>query len=84
MVYRHMFYAFASQPPFRVVAAGKPFALPRVEGSPETLPTVQFASGMVVDAKRDVVLVSYSELDCGAALVQLPLSTVLSELGFRY
>ena len=83
MVYRHVFYAFSATPPFAMVAAGEPFLLPRAGSDPHrhTHATVQFASGMVVDHRRDVVFVSYSELDCGAALAEIPLDAVLEELG---
>ena len=88
MVYRHLFYAFEAAPPYAVVAASEPFSLPRTErrgpvcdkGPPEAPPTVQFASGMVLDNERRTVLVSYSELDCGAKLAEYSLSVVLHEL----
>ena len=88
MVYRHAFYAFADRHPFELVAAGAPFTLPE---APITDPsgggsgsTVQFAAGMVLSASGAEIVVSYSTLDCGARLAQMPLDGVLRDLGLLW
>ena len=73
--YLHLFYAFASRPPFRLVAAGAPFVLPQ-PGEP----TVQFAAGLARSGD-DGLLVSYGVLDCEMRLARYSLEAVLQELG---
>ncbi len=73
--YLHLFYAFASRPPYGLVAAGAPFALPQ-PGEP----TVQFAAGLA-HSGDDGLLVSYGVLDCEMRLARYSLEAVLQELG---
>ena len=77
MVYRHLFYAFAARPPFEVVAAGAPFALPQPAGEV----TVQFAAGLALDEAAAELLVTYGVLDCGMHATRVALGRVLEELG---
>ena len=84
MLYRHVLYAFRAEPPFDVVAATEPGFLPRVAGeagAAASPPTVQFASGLLVDEARGAVVISYSELDCGGRLAEFALGEVLAEMG---
>ena len=73
--YLHLFYAFAWRPPFGLVAAGAPFALPQ-PGEP----TVQFAAGLA-QSGDDGLLVSYGVLDCEMRIARYSLEAVLQELG---
>ena len=77
MVYHHMFYAFEDVPPFGVIARGTLFTLPEPG---DRRPTVQFASGMVLDPPHETLTVSYSTLDCGLRLTTLPLREVLADM----
>ena len=74
----HLFYAFAARPPFEVVAAGAPFALPQPAGGQ---PTVQFAAGLALDEAAAELLVTYGVLDCGMHATRVALGRVLEELG---
>ena len=80
MVYRHLFYAFAARPPFEVVAAGAPFALPQPAGGRRP-PTVQFAAGLALDEAAAELLVTYGVLDCGMHATRVALGRVLEDLG---
>ena len=73
----HLFYAFAARPPFEVVAAGAPFALPQPAGEV----TVQFAAGLALDEAAAELLVTYGVLDCGMHATRVALGRVLEELG---
>ena len=82
MVYRHLFYAFAARPPFEVVAAGAPFALPQpAAAAASAAPTVQFAAGLALDEAAAELLVTYGVLDCGMHATRVALGRVLEELG---
>ena len=80
MVYRHLFYAFAARPPFEVVAAGAPFALPQPAAAAASA-TVQFAAGLALDEAAAELLVTYGVLDCGMHATRVALGRVLEELG---
>ena len=80
MVYRHLFYAFEAKPPFKVIAAGQPFVFNTSHGGDK--PTVQFSSGMTLDAGGKL-LVSFSELDCGGHLAKFDLRDVLIALALK-
>lgn len=84
MPYRHVFYAFADEPPFDVVAAGESFVLPEPPPPPggrRVKPTVQFAAGMMLAPGGRDLLISYSVRDCGARVLRRRLEEVLTDLG---
>ena len=80
MIYRHLFYAFEAKPPFKVIAAGQPFVFNTGHGG--DTPTVQFSSGMTLDAGGKL-LVTFSELDCGGHMAQFDLCDVLIALALK-
>ncbi len=90
MAYRHLFYAFSASPPFAMSAISDPFVLPQPNatelgdggsgcdgGEAGGAPTVQFASGLVLDPAGTHLLVGYSALDCGARVSRFPLADML-------
>ena len=83
MPYKHLFYAFADTPPFRIIAAGRPFVMPEPALADRT-PTVQFAAGMSLGSGGDDLLVSYSVRDCGARVARVRLDEVLRDVGLEW
>lgn len=82
MVYKHLFYAFEEAPPFAVIAAGPLHTLPEPPSRAErTMPTVQFAAGMIHDEATGDLVISYSTMDCGAHLTRVPMESVLRATG---
>ena len=92
MVYHHFFYAFDDAPPFSIIAKGSLRWLPEppqqaaeeakaaASNRSNAAPTVQFASGMVLNSAGDELTISYSVLDCGVRLTRVPLAEVLSDI----
>ena len=69
-------------PPFAVIAAGPLHTLPEPPSRAErTMPTVQFAAGMIHDEATGDLVISYSTMDCGAHLTRVPMESVLRATG---
>ena len=81
MMYKHFWYAFEARPPFAILGASLPFTLPSQLPS---VPSIQFATGLVYQSRTRELIVSYGELDCYATLARFPLTATLeATLGRR-
>ena len=80
MVYKHFWYTFEAQPPFRILGTSLPFTLPTQLDTP---PSVQFATGLAVSPSSHQIVVSYGELDCYATLARFALEATLNSISSR-
>jgi len=74
--YVTQFYAFESNPPFKIIAMSDDFVFD--EDKDITRPTIQFASGL--EQVDDFIIVTFGEDDCDSKICKIPLSDFIKAL----
>ena len=75
MVYKHFWYTFEAAPPFRIVGVSSPFTLP---SQLPKRPSIQFATGLLLNAHTHEIVVSFGEMDCHASIARFALDATLA------
>ena len=78
--YWHVMYALANAAPFAVVNVSRPFRFGALFGEPQGRDRTQYAAGLVVDARRQVLTISYGVGDCVAAAVDVAVADAMRML----